>query len=120
MQRERAASEPALNRMQSSLGLARFRSGQRELGEREIRAALARLETAGFDRTDDYAEAASDLAQLLEDSERRRDAREWRTRSLQAFTSVYGADHPRTRIAQAALDDSPALADGGTRARARR
>ena len=118
--RERAASEPALNRMQSSLGLARFHAGQRERGEREIRAALARLEAAGFGRSDDYAEAATDLARLLEASDRRRDAREWRIRSLQAFTSVYGADHPRTRIAQAALDGVEAAAGAGERTRARR
>ena len=119
--RERAASEPALNRMQSALGLVRFRTGQRELGEREIRAALARLESAGFDRSDDYAEAAVDLALVLEASDRRRLAREWRTRSLQAFTSVYGADHPRTRIAQAALDGvSVQAASGGAQASARR
>ena len=118
--RDRADSEPALNRMRSALGLARFRAGHADQGEREVRAALARIEAAGFRRSDDYAEAAADLAALLEASGRRQAAIEWRQRSHRGFADVYGDDHPLTRLALAALDAPPATGPGAARAGARR
>ena len=97
MVRDRAPSEPALNRMQSALGLARLQLGEREQGEREIRAALERLRAADFTATDDYADIASDLASALEATGRRDEARQWRERAHATFVQVNGADHPRTK-----------------------
>jgi serine/threonine-protein kinase len=101
--RDRAVSEPTLNRMRSALGLARFRDGERARGEREVRAAAARLQAAGFARTEDFAEVAGDLAALLEADGRGGEAGAWRQRALQAFREVYGESHPFTAAARAAL-----------------
>jgi non-specific serine/threonine protein kinase/serine/threonine-protein kinase len=97
MAHDRVASEPALNRAQSALGLARFLAGERDAGERAMRSALGRLARAGFAATDDYAEAARDLAQALASSARPREAGLWQGRAHATLVRVYGAGHPRTR-----------------------
>jgi tetratricopeptide (TPR) repeat protein len=97
--RERVSGEPFLNRLQSARGLARFQLGHRAEGEREIRAALQRMQAADFAMSDDYADSASDLAELLEISGRTAEAQTWRQRAHASFVRVYGAMHPRTRLA---------------------
>ena len=96
MRMRTVASDPLLNRFEAAEGLARFRLGEREAGEAAVRVALKRLADAQLDRTDDYAEIASDLATLLEESGRGEEAAQWRRRAQALFASIYGAGHPRT------------------------
>ncbi|MCL1634826.1 serine/threonine-protein kinase [Luteimonas sp. SX5] len=93
------ADDPPLNRLQSAYGLALFRTGDRAHGEKEIRAALQRLQSAHFAVTDDYAEISSDLAALLEGSGRADEAQRWRQRARLTFSRVLGPSHPRSRLA---------------------
>ncbi|QSX78729.1 serine/threonine-protein kinase [Agrilutibacter solisilvae] len=97
MAHDRVTSEPALNRAQAALGRARFLAGQQADGEREIRAVLDRLTKAGFAATDDYGEAANDLAYVLAASGRTVEAATWQARAYATLVRVYGATHPRTR-----------------------
>jgi serine/threonine-protein kinase len=101
MRMRQMASDPQLNRLESAEGLARFRLGEREAGEAAIRAALQRLEAADFERTDDYAEATSDLAALLGESGRSDEASQSRRRAQALFAAIYGPGHPRTLRAAA-------------------
>lgn len=103
--RMRVAHEPTLNRLQAARGLAWFRLGRGAEGEREIRAALDRLQAAELAATDEYAEVAGDLAAVLEASNRPSEAQAWRRRAHAAFVRVYGATHPRTRRAAEHLQD---------------
>jgi serine/threonine-protein kinase len=99
MRQQRVASEPLLNRLESAQGLARFRLGEHEAGEAAIRAALQRVHAAGLDATDDYAEMATDLATVLQESGRDEEASQWRRRAHDLFASIFGADHPRSKRA---------------------
>ena len=101
MRMRTVATDPALNRLESAAGLARFRLGEREAGEAAVRAAMARLHDAGFDATDDYAEIETDLAALLAENGRGDEASQWRQRAQALFAAIYGADHPRTLRAAA-------------------
>ena len=101
MRIRQVAGDPLLNRLESAEGLVSFRLGERRAGEDAIRAAMKRLEAAGFERTDDYAEAASDLAALLGESGRGDEASQWRLRAQALFAAIYGAGHPRTLRAAA-------------------
>jgi hypothetical protein len=83
--------------------LARFHlTRDAATSEADIRAARERL-TAADSKTVAYAEITSNLAELLEASGRAAEARPLREEALQTFTTLYGANHPRTLRAAAAL-----------------
>jgi tetratricopeptide (TPR) repeat protein len=100
---------------QALLGLARARLGRAEEGERLTRAAVEHLEGAGAGAADEYGESALRLAEVLARRGAADESRAWRARAHDALRRIYGAGHPMTRSAGAALEASPARPPQGSR-----